>query len=285
MKLVSFRHGGRDGFGVISGDGIIDLTAAFFFEARYADLREVLAAGAIGELASAASEGTADLGLTDVSFLLPIPRPRRIVCVGQNYPPSGGWHDARPRSEWPNVFGRLAESFVPHGEAILRPSASVELDYEGELGIVIGREGRHIPEADALAYVGGYTCVNEGSVRDWQTRGSQNFPGKNFRHSGSMGPWIVTADEIPDPATLTITTRVNGEVRQQGGTGSMIFPVPSIIAYVSEFMRLEPGDIISTGSPGDTAADMDPPGWLAPGDRLEVEVSGIGTLENPVEAE
>ncbi|TDI66087.1 MAG: FAA hydrolase family protein [Alphaproteobacteria bacterium] len=285
MKLVSFRHGARDGFGVLSGDGVIDLTAAFFFETRYANLREVLAANAVDELRKAAENSEADLGLTDITFALPIPNPPKIICVGQNYPEVGAGKPAGNRPEHPNVFGRFRESFVAHGESIVRPKESDQLDYEGELGVIIGRQGRHIAEADALSYVAGYTCVNEGSVRDWQRHGSQNFPGKNFRHSGSMGPWMVTADEIPDPGKLKITTRVNGEIRQAGETGQMIFDIPFLISYVSKFAQLEPGDVISTGSPKVTAADTDPPAWLKPGDALEVEISGIGTLKNAVEAE
>ncbi len=285
MKLVSFRHGSRDGFGVLSGDGVIDLTAAFFFETRYANLREVLAADAVDELRKAAENSEPDLGLTDITFALPIPRPSKIICVGQNYPEVGADTSAGERPPHPNVFGRFGESFVAHGESIVRPKESDQLDYEAELGVIIGRQGRHISEADAMSHVAGYTCVNEGSVRDWQRHGSQNFPGKNFRHSGSMGPWMVTADEIPDPGKLKITTRVNGELRQEGSTGQMIFDIPFLIAYVSKFAQLEPGDVISTGSPKVTAADADPPAWLKPGDALEVEISGIGTLKNPIEAE
>lgn len=285
MKLVSFRHGGRDGFGVIKGDGVVDLTAAFFFESRYPSLREVLAAGAVDELRKAAEDSEPDLGLTDISFLLPIPRPPKIICVGQNYYADAAAKAEGKRPQYPNVFGRSRESLVPHEEPIIKPKASDHFDYEGELGVVIGRQGRHISEEDALSYVAGYTCINEGSLRDWQEHGRQNFPGKNFRHSGAMGPWMVTADEIPDPGTLQITTRVNNEVRQQGGTGLLIFEIPFLISYISKFAQLEPGDVISTGSPGNTAREMDPPGWLKPGDRLEIEISGIGTLKNPVEGE
>ncbi len=284
MKLVSFRHGARDGFGVVTGDGIIDLTAAFFFETRYADLREVFAAGAVDELRKAAADGKADLGLTDVSFLMPIPRPHKIICVGRNYGAHPYVRASDKAAEWPSIFGRFADSFVPHGEPIQKPRESDQLDYEGELAVVIGRQGRHIAEADALTYVAGYTCLNEGSVRDWQTRGAQNFQGKSFHHSGSIGPWIVTADEIPDPNALHITTRVNGEVRQDGGTDLMIFQIPFLVSYISNFTQLEPGDIITTGSPGDTAANLDPPLWLKAGDKLEIEISGIGTLENPIAA-
>jgi 2-keto-4-pentenoate hydratase/2-oxohepta-3-ene-1,7-dioic acid hydratase in catechol pathway len=285
MKLVSFRHGGRDGFGVIKGDGVIDLTAAFFFETRYASLREVFAANAVDELGRAAEGSEPDLGLTDISFLLPVPRPPKIICIGQNYYADAAAKAAGNRPEYPNVFGRTRDSLVPHGEPIVKPKVSDHFDYEGELGVIIGRQGRHIAESEALSHVAGYTCINEGSVRDWQRQGTQNFPGKNFRHSGAMGPWIVTADEIPDPSKLRITTRVNNEVRQEGGTDLLVFEIPFLISYISTFAQLEPGDVISTGSPGNTAIDMDPQGWLNPGDRLEVEISGIGTLKNPVEAE
>ncbi|MDH3240389.1 MAG: fumarylacetoacetate hydrolase family protein [Alphaproteobacteria bacterium] len=285
MKLVSFRHGGREGFGVLKGERVIDLTAAFFFETRYANLREVLAAGAVDELRSAAEGSEPDLGLSDIDLLLPIPSPGKIILVGQNYYADAEAKAAGARPDHPNIFGRNVDSFVPDGAALIKPKLSDQFDYEGELGVVIGRRGRHIAEADALDYVAGYTCINDGSVRDWQAMGSQNYPGKNFHHSGAIGPALVTADEIPDPAALEITTRVNGEVRQQGGTDLLVFPIPFLIAYVSQFAQLEPGDIISTGSPKLTAADMDPPAWLKPGDRLQVEISGIGTLRNPVEAE
>jgi 5-carboxymethyl-2-hydroxymuconate isomerase len=285
MKLASFHHGGRAGFGVVKGDGIVDLTAAFFFETRYADLREVFAAGAVDELRRAAEGAEADLGLTDVSFLLPIPRPSKIFCVGSNYhvSPKRGGGSATP--EWPSIFGRFADSFAAHGEPIIRPKESEQLDYEGELAIVIGRQGRHIPESKALDHVGGYTCLDDGSLRDWQVRGAQNGAGKNFRHSGAIGPWIATADEIPDPGKLEITTRVNGETRQHGTTDQMIFDVPYLISYISKFTQLEPGDIIATGSCDTAAVDMDAPAWLKPGDKLEVEIAGIGVLQNPVAAE
>jgi 5-carboxymethyl-2-hydroxymuconate isomerase len=286
MKLVSFRHGGRDKFGVALADGIVDLTTTMFFgERMMRDLREVLAADAVDELRKAARGAKPDLGFSDVTFLLPVPRPGKILCVGRNY---RAYHEvaaAGKPPEFPSIFGRLPESFVAHGEPIVRPAAFPKLDYEGELAVVIGRGGRRIAEAEALAHVAGYACLNEGSVRDWQGRGTQNFPSKNFDASGSIGPWIATADELPDPAKLRLRTRVNGEVRQDGTTDQMIFDVPFLISYVSQFTRLEPGDILATGSPGGSAIEMTPPRWLAPGDRLEVEIAGVGTLENSVVAE
>lgn len=283
MKLVSFRHGGKDGFGVVKDNGIVDLTAAFFFDTRYADLRQAFTADAIAELERTARSSEADVGLTDVSFLLPIPRPGKIFCVGGNYEVGSGAAGGRPG--YPTVFTRFPDSFAAHDAPILKPKVSDQLDYEGELAVVIGRGGRHIAEEDALGHVGGYTCLNEGSVRDWQARGSQNCAGKSFYQSGSMGPWIVTADEIPDPSKLRITTRVNGEVRQDGSTDGMLFSIPFLISYISRITPLEPGDIITTGSPDISAVDLETPQWLKPGDRVEVEIDGIGTLRNPVEAE
>ncbi|MQA66759.1 MAG: DUF2437 domain-containing protein [Alphaproteobacteria bacterium] len=283
MKLVSFRHGGKDGFGVVKDDGIVDLTAAFFFDTRYVDLRQAFAADTLAELERTARSSEADLGLTDVSFLLPIPRPGKIFCAGGNYDSGGSAPRVRP--DYPTIFTRLPDSFAAHDAPILKPKVSDQLDYEGELAVVVGRGGRHIAERDALGHVGGYTCLNEGSVRDWQTRGTQNCAGKSFYHSGSMGPWIVTADEIPDPSKLRIRTRVNGETRQDGGTGGMLFSIPFLISYISRITPLEPGDIITTGSPDASAVDLKMPKWLKAGDRVEIDIDGIGTLRNPVEAE
>lgn len=285
MKLVSFRHEGKDGFGAVVDGGIVNLSGTMLYETLYEDSTAVLAAGAVGELAKALSGAKPDLGFDDVTFLLPVPKPGKILCVGRNY---RAYHEVMEEGKaprWPSIFGRFASSFVAHGEPIVKPKESDQLDYEGELAVVIGRRGRHIAEAEALSYVGGYTIMNEGSVRDWQNRGTQNCPAKNFWHSGSIGPWIVTADEIPDPSRLHITTRVNGEVRQDGGTDLMIFGIPFVISHISKFTWLEPGDIIATGSPGGSAIEMKPPAWLRPGDTLEVEIGGIGTLANPIVAE
>jgi 2-keto-4-pentenoate hydratase/2-oxohepta-3-ene-1,7-dioic acid hydratase in catechol pathway len=285
MKLVSYRHGGREKFGVAKDDGVVDLTTTLFFgERMFGHLGEVIAAGAVPELRKAAQNTAPQLGLTDITFLLPIPRPPRILCAGRNYPGRAGVA-AGETAKWPSIFGRFHNSFVAHEEPIVRPRESDQLDYEGELALVIGKRGRNIGEAQALAHVAGYTCLNEGTLRDWTGRGAQNFPGKNFDRSGSIGPWIVTADEIPDPGRLRITTRVNGEVRQEGGTAEMLFKVPFLVSYISRFTELQPGDIIATGSPGRSAVDQKPPPWLKPGDRLAVEISGIGTLANPIEAE
>lgn len=285
MKLVSFRHGSREGFGALVGDGVVDLTGVSYYETNYPTLRDVFAGGVVEELAQTVRESRPELGLSDIELLLPIPDPGKIILVGQNYYRDKAAKAAGARPDHPNIFGRTVESFAPDGAPILKPKVSDAFDYEGELGVVIGHEARHIAKENTLDVVAGYTIVNDGSLRDWQRFGTQNYPGKNFPSSGSMGPAIVTGDEIPDPAALEIVTRVNGEVRQQGTTDLLIFDIPFLISYISQFARLMPGDIISTGSPALTAADMDPPGWLKPGDKLEVEISGIGILSNVVEAE
>ena len=285
MKLVSFRHGGRDAFGAVVGEGVINLSGTLVFETMFANLGEALAADALDELRKAIAGQKPDVGLSDITFGLPIPRPSKILCVGRNYRAYHEVQETGKAPQWPSIFGRFVNSFVAHDEPIAKPKESDQLDYEGELAVVIGRRCRHVGEKDALSCVAGYTILNEGSVRDWQGRGTQNCPGKNFWHSGSIGPWLVTADEVPDPSKLHITTRVNGEVRQDGGTDLMIFSIPYVISHVSKFTWLEPGDIITTGSPGGSAVEMKPPQWLKPGDVLEVEISGIGRLRNPIVAE
>ena len=287
MKLVSFYHEGREGYGAVKDDGIVDLTGAMHQETHFANLKGVMAAGgaAVSSLETTVDSATPTLGTSDVTFRMPVHNPSKIFCVGRNY---YAYHEVMEdgRPEWPSIFPRFRDSFSAHNEAIIRGSDDGDqLDYEGELVVVIGMQGRHIAEADAQSYVGGYTIANEGSVRNWIGRGTQNCPVKNQWRSGSMGPWIVTADEIDDPMKLQIVTRVNGEERQNGGTDMMIFDIPYVISFISRFTQLEPGDLICTGSPGGSAIEHDPPGYLKPGDRLEVQIDGVGLLQNPVEAE
>lgn len=283
MKLVSYRNGGAASFGAVVDGGVAELKERL--GGRYRDVGELLAAGALAEAEKAASGAAADAALDDIEYLMPVPSPPKIFCVGRNY---RAYHEVMEdgRPDWPSIFPRFTNSFSAHNQAILRPRVDGDqLDYEGELVVVIGREARHVSEADAMSVVGGYTIANEGSVRNWIGRGTQNCPVKNQYRSGSMGPWMVTADEIDDPMTLHITTRLSGETRQDGDTSLMIFDIPYVIAFISTFTRLEPGDVICTGSPGGSAIEHDPPGYLKPGDTLEVEINGIGTLSNPVEAE
>src|SRR5262245_2369370 len=221
---------------------------------RYPTLKAAIGGLALPEIARLAKSSGADFGLDAVQPMMPITAPDKILCVGRNY---RAYHevvqDGGPK--FPSIFPRFPSSFSAHGQGILRPKVSEQLDFEGELGVIIGKPGRHIPKEAALEHVTGYTIINEGSVRDWQSKGTQNCPGKNFYRSGAIGPWMVTADEITDLGGLTIVTRVNGEVRQNGGTDMMIFDIPFVISHVSQFTWLEPGDIIATGSPGGSAVE------------------------------
>lgn len=287
MKLISFNHDGKNGFGAIIDGGILDLSGALYQETHFSGLRDVFAAGpgALTELQRLVDGGSPTLGMSDVTVRMPIHNPSKIFCVGRNY---YAYHEVKEdgRPEWPSIFPRFRDSFSAHDQAIIRgKDDGDQLDYEGELVVVIGKQGRHVSESDAMSHVGGYTIANEGSVRNWIGRGTQNCPVKNQWRSGSMGPVIATADEIADPMKLSIKTRVNGETRQDGGTDMMIFDIPFVISFISRFTQLEPGDLICTGSPGGSAIEFDPPRYLTPGDLLEVEIEGVGTLQNPIEAE
>ena len=278
MKLMCYRVADVPALGVVDGDGVVDVSAAVpdFFTALRPAGRDAVRALAGGR--------DPDHDLSEVDPLMPIAHEARIFCVGQNYAEHIR-EMGMQMPEFPSIFLRTHASFAPHGADIVKPRVSDQFDYEGELTVVIGDDARHVAEADALDYVAGYTIMNDGSVRDWQRRVAQVAPGKNFDRSGALGPWIATADDIPDPAALTIETRVDGEVRQHTSTGDMVFSVPFLISYISTFCQLLPGDLISTGSPSGAAAGFDPPRWLKPGETVEIEISGIGTLRNQVVAE
>lgn len=275
MRLLRFRRRAIESFGVVVGDGVADLARKF----PRLSWEEALTVPSLEELA--ASSLGADYALDEIEYLVPIAPAAKIICIGRNYP---NYHEvqAEGRPKHPTVFARFASSFAAHREPIVRPQASEQLDFEGELAIVIGERVRHVHEDRALEHVAGFTIMNEGSVRDWQQYGRQNCAGKNFWRSGSLGPWIVTRDEIPDPSALTIETRVDGEMRQRGGTREMLFGIGEILRHVSRFTWLEPGDVIATGSPGGSAADSKPNRWLRPGQWLEVEIEPIGVLSNPI---
>lgn len=225
-----------------------------------------------------------DFGLEEIEFRPVIPNPDKILCIGINYIDHRR-ETGREKSEWPVVFTRFANTQVGHGQALIRPRVSEQLDFEGELAVIIGRRGRHIPKSEALSFVAGYACYNDGSVRDWQRHGSQFTPGKNFVGTGGFGPWMVTADEASGALDAAISTRLNGQTMQQARTSDLIFGVPELIEYISTFTELVPGDVISTGTPGGVGAARKPPVWMKPGDVVEVEIEGIGVLRNPVAAE
>ena len=249
----------------------------------YPDLKSLIGRD-YHKLIANSTDASPDIALSDVQLLPPITNPDKIICVGLNYE-SHRKETGRPEVGFPTLFTRFANTQIGHGEAMWQPAESSNFDYEGELAVVIGQGGWKIPEDRALEHVAGYSCYNDGSVRDWQRHTSQFTPGKNFRHTGPFGPWLITSDEIPDPSTLTLTTRLNGEVMQHATTDLLIFTIPVLINYISRFTRLEPGDVIVSGTPGGVGFKRDPQVFMGPGDVVEIEISKIGILRNPIEAE
>ena len=274
MKLVSFTADGTEWFGAVSGDGVVTLND----RVGQSGLRAALAAGAMAAM-QAAAEAKPDRKLADIEFLPVIPQPHKILCAGVNYRAHAA-EVGRALPKQPSMFIRFADTLVGHGGAMIRPKVSDNFDFEGELAVIIGKGGRHIAAERALDHVAGYTCFVDGSVRDYQKFSVTS--GKNFPGTGPLGPWIVTSDEIPDPTRLTLVTRLNGEEVQKSGTALLIYSVPQIIAFCSDFTSLVPGDVIATGTPDGVGHRRTPPLWMKPGDVLEVEISGIGTLRNRV---
>lgn len=281
-RFAGFSHRGVLKYGLVKDDGIVDLSRRH--AGRWPSLREVIGAGALARLGNEAAGLPADHALGDVAFEIPIPAPEKIICVGVNYPDRNEeYKDGQAAPANPSLFVRFPRSFVGHGQNLLRPPESPQLDYEGEVAIVIGKPGRRIAEKDALDHVAALTLCNEGSIRDWVRHGKFNVTqGKNFERSGSIGPWLVPFDDEAQIADIGLTTRVNGELRQSDRTGRMIFSFRKIVSYVSTFTTLVPGDIIVTGTPTGAGARFDPPVWLKPGDVVEVEAEGIGILRNGV---
>ena len=278
MKLASFKIGNSSTWGVIEGDHAIDVGAAL--KDRYADLKSVIAADAMAAVADAARDAKRH-ATADITWLPVIPNPDKILCIGLNYE-THRQETGRAEVENPTVFARFANSQTGHLANIVRPKLSTHLDYEGELAIIIGKPGRHITQADAWSHIAGYACYNEGSVRDFQRHTHQFTPGKNFPDTGAFGPWMMTPDELGDIAPLRLQTRVNGQIVQDATIDQMIFDVPRQIEYCSSFTRLEPGDVIVTGTPGGVGAKRTPPLWLKPGDIVEVEIDRLGVLRNGV---
>jgi 5-carboxymethyl-2-hydroxymuconate isomerase len=275
VRLLSYEAAGRRRFGALVDGGVTDCSG------QYGSLKEMLAAGGTRAIESSGPR----FGLDEIRFLPPIPDPEKIICVGVNY----AHRDAEygkdfEAPKYPSVFPRFPGSFVGHREKLLRPPESQQLDYEGEIAIVIGKAGRRIVEADAESHIAGLTCLNEGTIRDWVRHGKFNVTqGKNWDSSGAIGPWLVTADEFKDGyGNLRVTTRVNGETRQDDTTAHLMFPFAFLIRYISTWTTLKPGDVIATGTPTGAGARFDPPRYLKPGDIVEVEVSGAGVLSNAV---
>jgi 2-keto-4-pentenoate hydratase/2-oxohepta-3-ene-1,7-dioic acid hydratase in catechol pathway len=281
LKLLNFRVEGRESVGALGTRGIVDLGARLGHEVT--DALTFIRSGLMGPARSVAALDQSDYTLDEVRILKPVGRDTRYFCIGVNYPDRNEeYKDGSERPKYPSLFMRSHTSFVAHGEPILRPRESEQLDYEGEIVVVIGTGGRRIRAEQALEHVFGYTCANEGSVRDWLRHSKFNVTqGKNFDRSGAIGPCLVTADEV-GTAPLRVTTHVNGEERQNDTSDRMLFSIPYLISYLSTFCTLEPGDVILSGTPSGAGARFDPPRYLVPGDVVQVEVSRVGVLSNTV---
>ena len=287
MKLLSYFVAGEAHWGAVAGEGVVDLGRRL---PDLASTRDFFAAGAPAlALAQEIVAGApADHALTDIVYRLPVPDPRKIFCIGVNYAHRNAeYKDGSDLPKYPSIFVRVPDSFVAHGEHLLVPPESTQLDYEGEIGIVIGRGGRRIPRETATSHIGGLTCINEGTIRDWVHHAKFNVTqGKNFHASGAIGPWVVTADEFQAGyGQLRVQTHVNAEPRQDDTTEHLMFDFAYLISYLSTFTTLEPGDVIATGTPIGAGIRFDPPKFLQPGDAVEIEVSGVGVLRNVVQRE
>ncbi|HXJ00559.1 MAG TPA: fumarylacetoacetate hydrolase family protein [Micropepsaceae bacterium] len=278
MKFASYIAGGKPAFGRVTEGGMVTLSDRM--RDRNITLKDALAEdGLLDELVKLGQGAEPDVSLDGLKFLPTITDPGKILCVGINYRSHAAEHGDAV-AEKPNIFTKFTDCLAAHEGVMWRPKASTQLDFEGELVVVMGKGGRAIPAADALSYVAGYTCFCDGSVRDFIK--ASLITGKNFPMTSPLGPWMVTADEIPDPSELTLETRLNGQMMQHSGTDMLMHDVPALIAYCSAFTPLAPGDIIATGTPEGIGARRNPPVWLKAGDVLEVEISQIGTLRSRI---
>ena len=281
-RLLSFIRNGKPGYGLAKEGGVVDLSVRL--GGKWPTMRNVIEADALKELFHEGQRHATDFALEATAFDIPVPNPEKIICVGVNFPDRNEeYKDGQEAPKNMSLFIRFPRSFVGHGEAIIRPPESPQFDYEGEIVIIIGKGGRRIPEGDALSHIAGLSLCNEGTLRDWVRHAKFNVTqGKNFDRSGSIGPWLVPYTHVSQLADIRLTTRVNGELRQDDRTSQMIFSFRKIINYISTFTTLVPGDMIVCGTPTGAGARFDPPIWLKPGDVVEVEAEGIGKLSNTV---
>jgi 2-keto-4-pentenoate hydratase/2-oxohepta-3-ene-1,7-dioic acid hydratase in catechol pathway len=281
-RLATYSINGLQKYGAVVGDGIVDLSGRF--GQQYPTLREAIAAGALMRLAEEGARYQPHHALDQISWLPPVPQPEKIICIGVNYPDRNAeYKDGSDAPKYPSMFMRTARSFVGHNTPLVRPRASLQLDYEGEVALIIGKAGRHIAESAALDHIAAITLCNEGTIRDWIRHAKFNVTqGKNFDCTGSLGPWLVPYTDEAQIADIRLTTRVNGDTRQDDRTSRLIFGFRYLINYISTFTTLVPGDIIVTGTPTGAGARFDPPRYLKPGDLVEVEADGIGLLRNGV---
>lgn len=282
MKFISFRAEGRASYGLAAGDGVFDIGARL--GTVLPDLKAYLQAVSLGLAAALPSDPGADYGPGEFAYLPVLPNPGKVLCVGLNYEEHRR-ETGRPEAAHPSIFTRFADTLVGHQAPILLPPVSSALDYEGELAVVIGQPGFRVPKERALDLVGGYACFNDVTLRDWQRHTHQFTPGKNFPGTGGFGPELVTSDELDRFAGRRIETRLNGAIMQQARLGEMIFSIADIIAYVSGFTPLAPGDVIATGTPGGVGFKREPQLFMAPGDVVEVAIEGVGRLSNAIAAE
>ena len=281
MKFISFTYENKNSFGIVKGDTVIDLTQ---YIDGVTDLREAIRKDKLNELSEMARLTETGISLEEVRYLPTITNPEKIICIGVNYlDRNAEYKDDSELPKYPSVFMRTRESLVGHKEDILDPPESSQLDYEGEIVLIVGKDGRRIPMEQAKKHIAGTTIMNEGSIRDYLRHAKFNVTqGKNFAKSGSVGPWMVTADELDPFSSLEIKTKVNGELRQNDNTDNLMFSFEYLVSYLSTFYQLKAGDIIATGTPNGAGARFDPPKYLTAGDIVEVEVSGIGSLKNGV---
>lgn len=282
MKLVSFTHAGLPTYGVAQGDRYVQPPADFL--SRFPDLLAVLQAGAESELQQATVARGTSVDPAAVKTLPVLSNPGKLICVGLNYK-SHVAETKRPDSEYPSLFLRFNDTLAADGDVVLRPAFSERFDWEGELALVIGKGGRHIPKAQAFEHIAGYACFNDVSVRDWQRHTHQFTPGKNFPGTAPFGPYLVTRDDVPDVTALTLETRLNGQVMQHAGIADLIFDIPVLVEYISRFTPLSPGDVIATGTPGGVGDRREPPLYMKDGDVVEVEITGLGVLRNRIGTE
>ena len=281
-RLATYAIHGSTRYGAVVEGGVVDLSTRFGKD--YPTLREVIAAGALPKLCNEAAKYSPDHAFEAITWLPPIPAPEKIICIGVNYPDRNAeYKDGQDAPKYPSMFMRTPRSFVGHDTPLVRPKASPQLDYEGEVVLVIGKAGRHIPQNTALDHIAAITLCNEGTIRDWVRHAKFNVTqGKNFDATGSLGPWLVPYADESQISDIRLTTRVNGETRQDDRTGRLVFGFRYLINYISTFTTLVPGDVIVTGTPTGAGARFDPPRYLKPGDVIEVEADNIGVLRNGV---
>jgi 2-keto-4-pentenoate hydratase/2-oxohepta-3-ene-1,7-dioic acid hydratase in catechol pathway len=282
MKLLSFKIDGRETFGAVVDDKVVDLGRKF--EGRFATIVDVLQADALSEVEKAVEGAAGDYALSDIEFLPVIPNPPKIICIGVNYETHRN-EIGRDPSAKPMVFARFPASQVGHAEPMIAPPESETYDYEGEIAVIIGKPGRRISQADSWAHIAGYAPYNDGSIREWQRHTPQWGPGKNWYKTGAFGPWMTTRGEIADNQDLHLKTRLNGMEVQNAKSSDMIFKIPELIEYCSTFIPLEAGDVIVTGTPGGVGVRREPKLFMKDGDVVEVEISEVGILRNPIKAE